>query len=78
MVQLSPHKAHPGSEVRCQGVPNRPWIVTLSVLHRGQNVAGWVVALFSGSCAWAEKKSLVHTVYACSVPLGFLGIWKFP
>ena len=31
---------------------------------------------FPGSCAWAEKKSLVHTICAWSVRPGFLGIWK--
>ena len=33
-----------------------------------------MLASFPGSCAWAEKKNLVHTVCACSVPPGFLGI----
>ena len=35
------------------------------------------LASFPGSSAWAERKSLVHTVCACSVHPGFLGIWKF-
>ena len=38
-----------------------------------------VLALFPGSRAWSEKiKSLVHTVSACSVLPGFVGIWTFP
>ena len=38
-----------------------------------------VLASFPGSHVWAEKiKSLVHTVSACSVLPGFIGIWKFP
>ena len=35
------------------------------------------LASYPGCSVWAEKKSLVHTVCACSVPPGFLGIWKF-
>ena len=35
-----------------------------------------LLALLPGSRQ--EEKSLVHTVCACSVFPGFLGIWKFP
>ena len=34
------------------------------------------VTSFPGSCGSGEKKSLVHTVCACSVPAGILWVWK--